>query len=151
MVTLSVLALPDFQLPFETETDASGFELGAVLSQNKRLIAYFSQKLSETAREKSVYERELMAIVLAVEKWQHYLLGHRFVVYTDQKALRPIPEQRELIPGVQNWLLKLMGFDFEIYYRARPENKAADALSRSPIEAQLNVITVPSLLDLEVV
>ena len=92
-----------------------------------------------------------MTIVLAMEKWQHYLLGHRFVVYTDQKALRPIPEQRELIPGVQKWLLKLMGFDFEIYYRARPENKAADALSRSPIEAQLNVITVPSLLDLEVV
>ncbi|KAL0536085.1 hypothetical protein IC582_025017 [Cucumis melo] len=83
MVTLPILALPDFQQPFELETDASGFGLGAVLSQNKRLIAYFSQKLSETVKEKSVCERELMAIVLAVEKWQHYLLGHHFVVFTD--------------------------------------------------------------------
>ena len=72
MVTLSVLALLDFQQPFEIETDVSGFRLGAVLSQNKRPIAYFSQKLSETAREKSVYERELMTIVLAVEKWRHF-------------------------------------------------------------------------------
>ncbi|KAL0541183.1 hypothetical protein IC582_021222 [Cucumis melo] len=151
MVTLPVLALPDFQQPFELETDASGFGLGAVLSQNKRPIAYFSQKLSETAKEKSVYERELMAIVLVVEKWRHYLLGHHFVVFTDQKALRYILEQRELIPGIQKWLMKLMGFDFEIFYRAGPENKVADALSRIPIEAQLNVIAVPSILDVKVV
>ncbi|KAA0032325.1 Ty3/gypsy retrotransposon protein [Cucumis melo var. makuwa] len=151
MVTLPVFALPDFQLPFEVETDASGFSLGAVLSENKRPIAYFSQKLSETAREKTVYERELMAIVLAMEKWRHYLLGHRFVVYTDQNALRHILEQREIIPGVQKWLMKLVGFDFEIRYQARPENKAADVLSRIPIEAELNVIIVPSLLDITVI
>ena len=69
MVTLPVLALADFELPFEIETDASGFGLGAVLSQNKRPIAYFSQRLFETAKERSIYERELMAIVLVVEKW----------------------------------------------------------------------------------
>ncbi|KAA0054256.1 putative retroelement pol polyprotein [Cucumis melo var. makuwa] len=151
MVTLPILALPDFQQPFEIETDASGFGVGAVLSQNKRLIAYFSQKLSETAREKLVYERELMAIVLAVEQWRHYLLGHRFVVYTDQKALRHILGQRELTPGVRKWLMKLMGFDFEIFYRAGLENKVADALSRILIEAQLNVISVPSILDIAVI
>ena len=151
MFTPSVLALSDFQLPFEIETNASGFGLGAILSQSNRPIAYFNKKLSETAHEKSVYEGELMAIVLAVEKWRHYLLGHRFVVYTDQKALRHILEQRELISGVKKWLLKLVGFDFEIYYRAGPKNKAVDALSRIPIEVHLNVITVPSLLDTEVV
>ena len=50
------------------------------------------------------------------------------MVYTDQKSLRHILEQRELMPGVQKWIMKLMGFDFEIYYRAGPKNKAADAL-----------------------
>ncbi|KAL0552088.1 hypothetical protein IC582_011184 [Cucumis melo] len=151
MVTLPVLALPDFQQPFEIETDASGFGLGAVLSQNKRPIAYFSQKLSESVRKKSVYERELMTIVLAMEKWRHYLLGHHFVVYTDQKALRHILEQRELIPRVQKWLIKLMGFDFEIFYKVGPENKAADALSHISIEDQLHVISIPSILDIAVV
>ena len=47
--------------------------------------------------------------------------------------------------------MKLIGFDFKIFYRAGPENKAADALSRIPMEAQLNMISVPSLLDLEAV
>ena len=68
MVTLPVLALPDFQLPFKIETNASRFGLGAMLSQKKRPNAYFSKKLSKSAREKSVYERELMVIVLIVEK-----------------------------------------------------------------------------------
>ncbi|KAL4030371.1 hypothetical protein IC575_008607 [Cucumis melo] len=113
--------------------------------------AMVTRKLSETAKEKSVYERELMAIVLAIEKWRHYLLGHHFVVFTDQKALQYILEQRELIPGIQKWLMKLMGFDFEIFYRAGPENKVADALSRVPNEAQLNVIAIPSILDVKVV
>ncbi|KAA0037919.1 ty3-gypsy retrotransposon protein [Cucumis melo var. makuwa] len=139
-----------------TEEATSAFEqlksaMVTLLSQNKRPIAYFSQKLSETAKEKSVYERELMAIVLAIEKWRHYLLGHHFVVFTDQKALQYILEQRELIPGIQKWLMKLMGFDFEIFYRAGPENKVADALSRVPNEAQLNVIAIPSILDVKVV
>ncbi|KAA0051934.1 ty3-gypsy retrotransposon protein [Cucumis melo var. makuwa] len=92
-----------------------------------------------------------MAIVLAAEKWRHYLLGYRLVVYIDQKDLRHILEQRELILGVQKWLMKLMGFDFEIFYRAGLENKAADALSCIPMEAQLNVIAVPSILDITVI
>ena len=60
-------------------------------------------------------------------------------------------EQREILPGIQKWMMKLIGFDFEIFYRAGSENKVADALSRIPVEAQLNVISVPSLLDLEAV
>lgn len=82
MVTLPVLTLRNFAIPFTLETDASGTGLGAVLSQNGRPIAYFNQTLSERARGKSVYERELMAVVLAIQKWRHYLLGHRFTVCT---------------------------------------------------------------------
>lgn len=67
MVMLPVLSLPDFQFPFEIETNAFEFSLHAVLSQNKRPITYFSKKMSDIVLEKSIYERELMAIVLAVE------------------------------------------------------------------------------------
>lgn len=68
IVTLLVLGLPDFNLPFEIEIHASEFGSGVVLSQNKKPIANFSHKLLVAAREKSLYERELMASVLLVEK-----------------------------------------------------------------------------------
>ncbi|KAL0560862.1 hypothetical protein IC582_001276 [Cucumis melo] len=66
MSTIPVLALPDWSLPFMIETDASGSGLGAVLSQNGHPIAFFSQKLSTRAQSKSIYERELMVVVLSV-------------------------------------------------------------------------------------
>lgn len=86
MMTVPILALLDFSLPFVIETDASGTGLGAVLTQQSKLIAYFSQALSERVQLKSIYERELMAVVLAVQKCRHYLLGSKFTVMSDQKG-----------------------------------------------------------------
>ena len=102
MTTLPVLALPDWNIPFIIETDASGVGLGAVISQNGHPIAFFSQKLSTRAQNKSIYERELMAVVLSVQKWRHYLLGRKFTILSDQKALKFLLEQREVSPNSRN-------------------------------------------------
>ena len=129
---LPVLVLPDFQQEFTVETDASGVGIGAVLSQNKRPIPFLSQAFSSQGRIRSVYERELLAIVKAVTKWKHYLSSKEFVIRTNQRSLRQLLEQKSVSTIQQRWASKLSGLNYRIEYKPGVENKVADALSRRP-------------------
>ncbi|TYJ96446.1 Transposon Tf2-6 polyprotein [Cucumis melo var. makuwa] len=151
MMSLPVLALPMFDKPFEIETDASGYGVGAVLIQNKHPIAFYSHTLAIRDRGRPVYERELMAVVLAVQRWRPYLLGNRFVVQIDQKSLKCLLEQRVVQPQYQRWLAKLLGYTFDVEYKSEVENKAAYALSRISPTVQLCTITAPVFLDLQII
>uniref|UniRef100_A0A2N9H8H7 RNA-directed DNA polymerase n=1 Tax=Fagus sylvatica TaxID=28930 RepID=A0A2N9H8H7_FAGSY len=130
MVQAPVLVLPNFAKTFVVEADASGGGLGAVLMQGDRPIAFYSKAISLRALGRSTYEKELMAIVHSVHKWRNYLLGRRFQIRTDHRSLKYLLEQRVTTMDQQRWIVKLMGFDYEIVYRPGRDNKAADALSR---------------------
>jgi hypothetical protein len=141
-----VLALPDFEKPFLIECDASGLWIGAVLMQSNRPIAFLSKALKGRALHMSTYEKELFALVTAVQKWRPYLLGRPIVVKTDQQSLKYLLEQKVSTPFQQKWLTKLLGFDFRVEYKKGVDNKVADALSRREgweNEATLSSISLP--------
>lgn len=125
-----VLGLPNFGQPFTLEIDASGTGIGVVLSQQGHPIAYFSKKMVPRMQKQSAYTRELFAITEAIAKFRHYLLGHKFVIKTDQKNLKSLLDQSLQTPEQQAWLHKFMGYDFKIEYKHGKDNVAADALSR---------------------
>jgi hypothetical protein len=105
--------------------------------QDKKPVAYFSKALGVRNLTKSAYEKELMAVVLAIQHWRPYLLGRKFVVSTDQKSLKQLLQQRVVTAEQQNWSAKLLGYDFEIIYKPGSLNRGADALSRVSGEGEL--------------
>jgi len=132
LTSAPVLGFPDFSQPFIVETDASATGIGAVLKQGKQPLAFLSKSLGPKWQHLSVYEKELLAVVHAVQNWEQYLCSRPFVIFTDQKSLKWLLEQKISTPFQQFWLSKLMGFQYEIHYKKGAENTVADALSRVP-------------------
>jgi hypothetical protein len=89
-----VLAIPDFQKQFVLETDASDIGFGAVLMQEGHPIAYLSKPMCAKNQALSTYEKECMAIIMAVEKWRAYLQNQEFIIKTDHKSLVHLADQR---------------------------------------------------------
>lgn len=99
LISAPVLALLDFSKPFVVETDASGKGIGVVLMQDNHPIAYISKSLGPKQQAMSIYERELLAIVYAVQKWGTYLSHAHFIIRTDQRSIKHLLEQRLTLPS----------------------------------------------------
>ena len=125
-----VLALPNFNKTFEIECDASGIGIGAVLMQDRRPIAFFSEKLSGAALNYPTYDKELYALVRSLETWQHYLWPKEFVIHTDHESLKHLKGQGKLNKRHARWMEYIETFPYVIRYKQGKENIVADALSR---------------------
>lgn len=146
MANAPVLNMLDFNVDFVIETDASRGGVGAVLMQNNHPIAFMSKALAQKHLRMSTYEKELMALVMAVTKWRSYLLGRHFIIKTDHHSLKYLMEQRLVTPVQQKWMTKLLGFDYDIQYKKGSDNTAADALSRVHCSAlSLHVVSIVSI------
>lgn len=130
MTSTPTLVMPDFNNIFIIEIDASGDEVGAMLQQQGKPIAFMSQALGVAKKSWSTYTIEMLAIVEAIRAWRSYLLGRKFIIRINQCNLKDFLEQKITMPEQQQWLAKLIGYDYEIQYRPGRENAAADALSR---------------------
>jgi hypothetical protein len=122
--------LPDFSKQFIVETDACDSGIGALLMQDHHPLAFLSKPLSVTHQQLPVYDKEFLALLMAVDRWRPYLQRGEFIIKTDHHSLYYL-ENQQLQPPLQRKVMsKLMGLQFRIVYRQGAENLAADALSR---------------------
>ena len=132
MIEALFLALPQYNKPFVIETNACELGIGDVLMQEGHPLAYMSKALGPKNRALSVYEKEYLAILLAVDHWRPYLQFQQFTIRTDQKSLVHLQNQKLHTIWQQKALTKLMGLNYNIVYKKGVENSTADAISRRP-------------------
>ncbi|XP_075723228.1 uncharacterized protein LOC142765681 [Rhipicephalus microplus] len=129
-----VLRLPDLTKEFILRTDASDTSLGAVLLQSHEgtlhPIAYASRKLLPRESSYSTIERECLALVWGIQKFNIYLYGVPFLVQTDHQPLQYIKQAKQLDSRVLRWSLLLQEYQFRVEHIKGSENVGADYLSR---------------------
>ncbi|KAK3102478.1 hypothetical protein FSP39_011646 [Pinctada imbricata] len=129
-----VLRLPDLSKTFIVRSDASDYGIGSVLLQehdgNKFPVAYASKKLSVHERGYSVIEKECLAIVWALEKFQLYLYGRAFVIETDHQPLTYLSKAKVSNGRLMRWALFLQSYHFRCVSIKGSDNFGADFLSR---------------------
>jgi len=131
-----ILQYPNFEKPFNITTDASGYAIAAILSQGpigKDLpIAYCSRLLNQAEQNYSTIEKELLAIVYAVQYYRPYIYGNEFNLITDHKPLVWLNSIKDPTSRLTKWGLKLAEYTYKVIYKPGTANINVDALSRNP-------------------
>ena len=134
-----VLIFPSENKSYKLEADSSDFATGAVLSQEGEdgkwhPVAFLSKSLNEVERNYEIHDKEMLAIIRALEEWRHYLEGakHTFQIWTDHKNLEYFMTAKKLNRRQARWSLFLSRFDFTLHHRPGKNSMKPDALSRRP-------------------
>uniref|UniRef100_A0A388MEK4 Reverse transcriptase domain-containing protein n=1 Tax=Chara braunii TaxID=69332 RepID=A0A388MEK4_CHABU len=137
MLMTPVLSIYDPTLPTRVTTDASGYGIGAVLEQHDgddwHPVEYFSHKLPPINSLDDARKKELLAFVMALKRWRHFLLGRRrFTWVTDNNPLTYYKTQDTVSSTIGQWMYFIDQFDFTPKHVPGLSNRAADAVSRRP-------------------
>jgi hypothetical protein len=132
MISAPALRFFDPSKPAVLQCDASSLGLGAVLLQEDQPCAFASRALTDETRYAQI-EKELLAIVFAAEKFEHYIYGKRTVIHSDHRPLQTIFQKptSKTTPRLQRMLIRIARFDLDIVYRPGKHMHVADALSRA--------------------
>ena len=126
-----MLAFSNFDKKFTLYTDASALQLGAVIMQEDKPIAFYSRKLTETQKRYGVGEIEILSVVETLKEFQSILLGQQIEVYTDHlNNVNLTPNNKLGFNRIQRWGWLLEKFGPEFKYLPGERNRIADALSR---------------------
>ena len=138
LTSAPVLAYFDNSKKLVIQCDASSQGLGAALLQDHKPLAYASRALTETETRYATIEKEMLAIIFALEKWHQYTYGRHVIVYSDLKPLESITRKPlEKAPKrLQGMLLRALGYDIEVRYLDGKKMLLADALSRAYLPHQ---------------
>ncbi|KAI3748436.1 hypothetical protein L6452_11499 [Arctium lappa] len=145
LTSAPIIQPPNWQLPFEIMCDASNHAVGAVLGQkdgkNSHVIYYASRSLDSAQCNYSTTEKELLAVVFALEKFRSYLLGTKVIVFSDHAALKYLLKKKDAKPRLIRWILLLQEFNLEIRDKSGAENLVADHLSRLVLDGEPSPLT----------
>jgi hypothetical protein len=135
MVTALILVFPNWSKTFHVHVDASAIEIRAILSYPRvgdldHPIAFVSRKLLDSELNYNMIEREGLAMVYALQKFRHYLLGKHFKMLTDHSSLKYLVNKSVLGGRICRWLLLFQNFDFEVIVKLGKMNAGPDHLSR---------------------
>ncbi|WJZ89404.1 hypothetical protein VitviT2T_008626 [Vitis vinifera] len=134
LTTAPIVRAPNWKLPFEVMCDASDLTMGAVLGQREDgkpyVIYYASKTLNEAQRNYTTTEKELLAVVFALDKFRTYLVGSSIVVFTDHSALKYLLTKQDAKARLIRWILLLQEFNLQIRDKNGVKNVVADHLSR---------------------
>jgi hypothetical protein len=133
-----LLVLPNFAKIFEIECDASGIGIGAVLMQEGRPVAYFSEKLSGAALNYPTYDKEMYVLVRALENRQHYLWPKEFVIHTDHESLNHLKGQQRLNRRHAKWVEFIETFPYVIRYKQVNERTSLDGQKKAEMVKKLH-------------
>ncbi|GJV25857.1 reverse transcriptase domain-containing protein [Tanacetum coccineum] len=134
LIESPILVVPNWDYDFEIMCDASDFALGAVLGQRKdkhfHPIHYASKTMTGAQLHYTTTEKEMLAVVYALEKFRPYLVLSKTIVYTDHSAIKYLMAKQDAKSRLLRWILLLQEFNIEIRDKKGAENVAADHLSR---------------------